>query len=102
MNLIKRVEQWHIEKFGEDGPAEQPAWEKVMEELGELKYDREKASKKKVCEEATDVIITLIGYIHAISPANISVAEVIEEKLEVIERRDGEVIDGKFVKEDDS
>jgi phosphoribosyl-ATP pyrophosphohydrolase len=100
-DLMERIEKWHIDKFGVEGPPGQPAWQKVMEEMGELKYERFKGSKKKVCNEATDVIITMVGYIHAISPSDVTVSTIIESKLEEVEERNGEIIDGQFVKESD-
>lgn len=105
MNLTTmKIFKWAEDKNFDDVPQLHKIDEEVTElfqAYAESKHEDSGVNKNDVREEMADVIISTIafGQVFGLSPKEFS--DEIARKAEIVLDRDGEVIDGKFVKQSD-
>lgn len=95
MDITETIRQWGMSK-GISDPAKQ--YMKVMEEMGELSEAFNKHKYPELVDSFGDVQVTLIILADLMG---INYQDSLKQAYEVIKDRDGELIDGVFVKRED-
>ena len=96
--LKTKVEEWADDKDLIRFEYRFKQFEKVVEEVFELKEEMIQNNKKNTKLEFGDVIVTLIILSNQL---NIDLVECLEMTYDKISKRKGKTIDGAFIKEED-
>jgi|TARA_R110000868_G_scaffold297520_2_gene557880 NTP pyrophosphatase (non-canonical NTP hydrolase) len=95
-NLIKLVEQWHVDRNLIDGATDKDQVLKLLQEMGELSDNVCKG--KDIRDDLGDMLVVMINIMKR---NDISMEECLQVAYDDIKDRKGKMIDGIFVKEDD-
>lgn len=71
-------------------------WEKLEEEVYELLEALQGTDKKAILSEAGDTYVCLVNVLHCLG---FSMGQAVDEAVDKVVKRKGEVVEGKFVKE---
>ena len=104
-DLINNVEQWSDSKGITDKSSPEVQWMKVIEELGELSKAISESREDDMVDGFGDVLVTLIieNYLLRNSgklKENQTIEHCLGVAYDVIKDRDGEIVDGMFIKEE--
>lgn len=95
--LIRNVKDWARERgLDKASPAKQ--FLKVVEEVGEVAEALAKSQNEKVCDAIGDVVVTLIILSMQLG---VNLEECLRVAYDEIKDRQGEMVNGVFVKEED-
>lgn len=103
--LINNVEQWSDNKGITDKSSPEVQWMKVIEELGELSKAISESREDDMVDGFGDVLVTLIIENYLLRKSgklkeNQTVEHCLGVAYDVIKDRDGEIVDGMFIKEE--
>lgn len=94
-NLIKMIEQWHIDRNLIDGATDKDQVCKLIQEVGELSDNV--CKQKDIADDIGDIMVVLIN----IAKRNgLSIRHCLEVAYHDIKDRKGKMVDGIFVKEE--
>ena len=95
--LVKKVEQWHVDRNLIDGASDKDQVLKLIQELGELSDNVCKGND--IRDDLGDMLVVMINIMKR---NNISMEECLAVAYMDIKDRKGRMIDGIFVKEGDT
>ena len=103
--LINNVEQWSDNKGITDKSSPEVQWMKVIEEVGELSKAISESREVDMVDGFGDVLVTLIIENYLLRKSgklkeNQTIEHCLGVAYDVIKDRDGEIVDGIFVKEE--
>ena len=103
--LVKKVEQWSIDKGIKDKATLYTQWSKMNEECQEVReaisaynYANSKETHKELCLEIGDVAVTAVLMAQL---AGTDIEECLQMAYDKISKRTGKMIDGMFYKSED-
>ena len=94
-NLVRLVEQWHVDRNLIDGATDKDQVLKLIQEMGEL-YDNV-CKGRDIRDDLGDMLVVMINIMKR---NNILMEECLQVAYNDIKDRKGKMIDGIFVKQD--
>ena len=91
--LEKRIIEWHKNRNLIDGSTDHQQFEKLLEEVEELRLNIMKS--QPIVDDIGDIIVVLINLAHR---NNLTLHECMEHAFNDIRHRKGKMVDGIFVK----
>ena len=95
--LENKIAQWHHDRNLFDGSTDHQQFEKLLEEVEELRINIKHG--QSVVDDIGDIIVVLINIAHR---SNLTLEQCMEHAYNDIKDRKGMMVDGIFVKEGDS
>ena len=92
--LENRIIQWHQNRNLIEGSTDHQQFEKLLEEVEELRLNIMKS--QPIVDDIGDIIVVLINLAHR---NNLTLHECMEHAFNDIRHRKGKMVDGLFVKE---
>lgn len=97
--LIEKVEAWAVEKGLDNNELWSKQFAKIVEELGELSSSILKEKREEERDAFGDLLVTII--ILALQ-RDIHLTSCLFDAYEVIKNRQGKLVNGSFIKEENS
>lgn len=92
--LEDKIAQWHHDRNLFDGSTDHQQFEKLLEEVEELRLNIQ--NDELVIDDIGDIIVVLINIAHR---SNLTLEQCMEHAYNDIKDRKGTMVDGLFVKE---
>lgn len=92
--LEDKIAQWHHDRNLFDGSTDHQQFEKLLEEVEELRINIQ--NDELVIDDIGDIIVVLINIAHR---SNLTLEQCMEHAYNDIKDRKGTMVDGLFVKE---
>jgi uncharacterized protein YabN with tetrapyrrole methylase and pyrophosphatase domain len=92
--LEDKIVQWHRDRNLFDGSTDHQQFEKLLEEVEELRINIQ--NDQLVIDDIGDIIVVLINIAHR---SNLTLEQCMEHAYNDIKDRKGKMVDGLFVKE---
>jgi len=92
--LENKIAQWHHDRNLFDGSTDHQQFEKLLEEVEELRINIKHG--QSVVDDIGDIIVVLINIAHR---SNLTLEQCMEHAYNDIKDRKGKMVDGLFVKE---
>ena len=96
-DLVNKIAQWHRDRNLIDGSTDKDQYMKLIQEAGELSDNICKG--RDISDDIGDMMVVLINIA---TRNNLTITECLEAAYNDIKDRKGKMVDGIFVKEEDS